>query len=188
MKKICLLVLGAFIALATSAQRTQLGLKGGLNIANFKDESFGTDSKLGFHVGGLAHIHLSRVWALQPEIVFSSQGAEYSFQTTKLNYVNLPIVLQYMTPTGFRIQTGPQLGIRAMHEIETNEGVELDRDVQVNKTDFSWTVGASYLTRSRLGFDARYNHGISDITKGDPGYEARNRVWQVGVFYQFKHQ
>ena len=51
--------------------------------------------------------------------------------------------------------------------------------------DFSWSFGASYVTMKGLGFDARYNHGISNINDV-PGNNYKNRVFQFGIFYQFR--
>src|ERR671938_526606 len=103
-----LLIHGAY------AQHAEFGIKGGVNFANLRnttaDNSIG--SKTGFNVGGLAHIHLTRAFAIQPEIVYSAQGAEYSNgDKLRLNYMNVPVLAQYMFGDGFRLQTGPQLGI-----------------------------------------------------------------------------
>jgi hypothetical protein len=53
-------------------------------------------------------------------------------------------------------------------------------------------VGASYITKSGLGFDARYGYGLTDISNTDNssgmGADINNLLIQVGLFYQFKHQ
>jgi hypothetical protein len=188
MKRILLAGAVLFVAHASFAQQphVEFGLKGGVNLANFKDESnSNTDSRTGFHVGGLAHIHLSRSWALQPELVYSTQGAEYGATKWKANYVNIPVLAQYMFGNGFRLQTGPQLGILAGSEVKTGN-TETDLDDVFKTTDVSWAFGASYLTRSGLGVDGRYNLGLTNVNKNE-NPELKNRVWQLGLFYQFKH-
>lgn len=166
----------------------QFGIKGGVNLANLKIENVADgDHRVGFHVGGLAHIHLSRQFALQPELVFSTQGREQKIANveykTKLSYINLPVLLQYMAGTGFRLQTGPQLGILVDAEAEAN-GTEADVDKSYKRPDLSWAFGASYLTNTGLGFDARYNLGLSNINDENAN-RITNRVWQLGLFYQF---
>jgi hypothetical protein len=56
--------------------------------------------------------------ALQPEAVYSSQGAKYTVNgaehTLSLNYINIPLQIQYMFDNGFRLQTGPQAGFLAV--------------------------------------------------------------------------
>jgi hypothetical protein len=169
-----------------SAQHVEYGIKGGVNFANIKDDAADSkaDSKTGFHLGGLAHIHLNRSWAIQPEIVYSTQGAEYNSGKLKLNYINVPVLAQYMFGDGFRIETGPQLGILTTSSYKVGNS-ETDID-NFSNADFSWAFGASYLTHSGVGIDARYNLGVTDVTKSS-STDFMNRVWQVGLFYQFKH-
>src|SRR5438874_1100662 len=115
MKKISLFFCTLFLAGALFAQNANIGLKGGLNVATIKvNGSNEWGSKLGFNGGLLAHVHLSPQLALQPEVVYSSQGAKYTItdgeHTLSLNYINIPLQLQYMFGNGFRLQTGPQVG------------------------------------------------------------------------------
>jgi hypothetical protein len=186
MKRIILLAVVAVAVQAVYAQKVQFGVKAGVNLANFNnDASPNSDSKAGLNIGALAHIHLSQQWAVQPEAVFSMQGAEYVNNKVKINYVNIPVLAQYMFANGFRLQTGPQLGILTSSKSKAGD-LEVDSDDYYTNTDFGWSFGAGYLTKSGLGVDARYNLGISDITRNEVN-DLKNRVWQFGVFYQFKH-
>jgi hypothetical protein len=177
-----------FLLLASSSfpqnRSAQLGLKAGVNIANFNDNINTKDPRIGFHGGLLVHVHVKPKLAIQPEIVYSQQGAEFSNGKQKLDYVNIPILIQYLFSNGFRLQTGPQIGILADAEFEENDGDEFDNDNGFKKTDGAWVFGLSYLSSSGLGVDARWNAGLSDITKG--GADVMNRVWQIGLFYQFR--
>jgi len=187
MKKIILSTLAVITSLTfVAAQQTHFGLKAGVNISSVDIED-GDDfgSKTGMHIGGLAHIHISRNFALQPELVYSMQGGEDGDEKLKLNYVNIPLLAQYMTNDGFRLQTGPQLGLLTSAKSEFGD-VEVNRKDDLSSVDFSWTFGAGYLFHSGFGIDARYNHGISNISD-DESFQARNRVFQIGLFYQFMH-
>ncbi|HZI54473.1 MAG TPA: porin family protein [Chitinophagaceae bacterium] len=190
MKRIlCTLSAIVLITCAVAAQQTHFGLKGGVNFSSVEiDDGEDYEGKTGVHLGGLAHIHITRHFALQPELVFSMQGGEDESENMKLklNYINIPVLAQYMTNEGFRLQTGPQLGILTSAESKFGD-VEIDSDDQVSTVDFSWAFGAGYLFRSGFGIDARYNLGISNISD-DESFEARNRVFQLGVFYQFMHK
>jgi hypothetical protein len=84
---------------------------------------------------------------------------------------------------GFRVQTGPQVGLLLNAKSEHNNA-EADIDNNYKKGDFAWTFGAGYLSHSGLGVDVRYNLGISNISKTTP--DVMNRVWQFGLFYQFR--
>ena len=176
-----LLIKGAF------AQHVQFGIKGGVNFANIANDAADNDAdtKTGFHLGGLAHIHLTRSFAIQPELVYSTQGAEYNNGKLKLNYINIPVLGQYMFGNGFRLQTGPQLGVLTTSEWKSGN-TETDVD-DFSNVDFSWSFGAGYVGKNGLGIDARYNLGLTDVTK-DRNNDFQNRVWQLGLFYQFKHK
>jgi len=177
-----------FVYVNATAQTThvEFGLKGGINAASIHNSSGNDfDSRVGFHVGGLAHIHVTTHFAVQPEIVYSLQGGEFGSTHRNLSYINVPVLAQYMTGGGFRLQTGPQVGFLVGANDET-EDVEVKIKDQLNTVDLGWAFGASYLTHSGFGVDARYNLGLSNINESD-AVKSKNRVFQAGVFYQFKH-
>ncbi|THU34188.1 PorT family protein [Niastella caeni] len=185
MKRIIISAFMLMLIHGAYAQHVQFGIKGGVNFANLRNDAAdeSADARTGFHVGGLAHIHITRAFAVQPEIVYSTQGAEYGNDKLKLNYINVPVLAQYMFANGFRLQTGPQLGILTTSEYESGN-TESDVD-DLSNADFSWIFGASYVGRMGLGVDARYNLGLTDVSKSRTT-DLQNRVWQIGLFYQFK--
>jgi hypothetical protein len=182
------------VACTASAQNVNIGVKAGLNVYTIHSDNDDADfnSMAGFHGGLLAHIHMSRQFAMQPEITYSSQGAKYTLGgddfKTKLGYINVPVMFQYMFDNGFRLQAGPQLGILVSAKGEDENGNSLDIKDQLNTAEFALGVGAGYVhVPSGFGVDVRYNLGISNISKDDDA-KAMNRGFQVGVFYLFKHK
>ncbi|HEY4148896.1 MAG TPA: porin family protein [Chitinophagaceae bacterium] len=185
------LLLGVFIAGAQNLHpHVEFGVKGGLDVSNVHEESStNPDSKASGYFGILAHIHLMPQFALQPELLFSGQGYSHTIAgttyRTSLNYVTLPLLVQFMFDNGFRIETGPQPGVLVAAHLKSG-GNSADEMKDFRNGDFSWVFGAGYLTRSGFGIDVRYNLGLTDITMGD-GNNMNNRVFAVGAFYQFKH-
>jgi hypothetical protein len=186
------LIVAVLTATAASAQNMNIGIKGGLNLYNIdNDNNSEYDTKIGYHVGLLAHIHLTRQFAVQPELVYSLQGAKYTVGgvESKLNlgYVNIPVLLQYMFDNGFRLQAGPQLGF--MLNAKTKIGdTKTDVKDQFKTVELGLAAGVGYVhTASGFGVDARYNYGLSDISESD-AVKSTNRGFQVGVFYLFKHK
>lgn len=181
-----------FFSATVTAQNVNIGIKGGLNIANLNDDN-GTqyDSKLGFNVGLLGHIHLAPQLALQPEITYSLQGAKYTVSNVETNinlgYINIPLNVQYMFDNGFRLQAGPQIGFLMNAKAETNN-VKTDIKDNLKTVDFGVTAGLGYVhPASGFGVDARYNLGLSDISESNAS-KLTNRGFQVGVFYLFQHK
>jgi len=192
MKKIILFGFASFLTAGLFAQEAKLGLKGGLNVSTLSNsQNSESGSKLGLNAGLLAHIHLSPSWSLQPEIMYSSQGAKYTVadgeHALNLNYINIPLLLQYNFDNGFRVQTGPQVGFLASVK-DKRDGAETGffTSDDFKSTDVSWSVGLGYLTYSGLGVDGRYNFGLSNIN--DAGSATlKNNVFQVGLFYLLNH-
>jgi hypothetical protein len=145
-------------------------------------------TKIGFNAGVLAHIHTgNEFWAFQPEAYYSSEGAKSksnSNVSTNLGYINVPILVQYMFNNGFRLEAGPQVGFLISAKNKVNDNSTDIKD-NLQSAVFSIPAGVGYLTSTGLGFDARYNFGISNFNKSTSGAKTRSNVFQFDIFYQF---
>lgn len=127
MKKLLLIFGVAVFTLSTQAQEVRLGVKGGVNFASVGGDDLGDiKGRTGFHIGGLVEIPVSDKFSVQPELLYSAQGAksEYSESfaemgmnisvkaTSKINldYINIPIMAKYYVIDGLAIEAGPQIG------------------------------------------------------------------------------
>ena len=183
MKNIILICCSLFFATVAFAQGSQFGLKGGVNISTIQWDIPNTsfDHRIGFYVGLLNHIHLSRQWAVQPEIQYSTEGVKQTVTsgvyTWKTDYVNIPVMLQYMFDNGFRIEAGPQLGLMVSSD---------DNDDIFKSTNVGVGFGLNYLTHSGVGIGGRYVLGLSKINEAAAA-EAKSRNIQLGLFYMFNN-
>jgi len=172
----------------------QFGAKAGLNLANIhvSPSEPGTSFKFNANVnaGGLAYIPLFNKLGLQPEVVYSGQGAkvESGNESGKYNigYINVPVLLKYKDPSGFFAEIGPQIGFLVNAKIKSS-GVSMDAKDVFKSTDVAGVFGIGYLSSLNIGVDARYNLGLTNIAKSGEETEtsAKNGVIQVGVFYMF---
>jgi hypothetical protein len=190
MKVLLGLFLSAILMTGTAnAQKVVFGIKGGLNVSDIRHSNdLRYDPVVGFHAGMLAHIHLTKRFALQPETFYSTGGANYksgpSDTRYNLGYIQVPVLLQYMFLNGLRVQAGPQLGFLVNAKSKTGDLKE-DFKNDLNTVDFGVTTGASYqVPHTGFGFDARINLGLTDINK-DGNIKSTNRGFQLGVFYLF---
>ena len=190
MKKTIIFLSSTFIIFTANAQKVYFGIKGGVNVSslNYNDNSE-RESKIGFHVGGLAHIHASNTWAIQPEILYSLEGAKSTLAGTNnevtynLNYINVPVLLQYFFHNGFRLEGGPQIGFLLSAKAKTGN-ISVD-DKSFESTSLSIPLGVGYLTSMGIGIDARYVFGLSNINDNENGATVQSNVFQFGFFYQF---
>ena len=181
-----------FAVTGVNAQHANLGIKGGLNVYNMhNDNGSKNDAMTGFHAGLLAHIHFTKTFALQPEFLYSRQGAKHNITDGgvahyDLDYLNIPVMFQYMFHNGFRLEAGPQVGF-LMKARQKSNGSETDLKPSLFKTDFSLGIGFGYIQpKSGFGFDARYNAGLTDITRGS--VKTTNMGFQLGLLYQMNHR
>ncbi len=190
MKKTILIAATFFALFSAKAQKAHFGIKAGMNASSLNSSPSNSDmqTKIGFNAGLLAHIHTSnKSWAVQPEIYYSSEGAKSKANSkakTNLDFLNVPVLVQYMFDNGFRIEAGPQVGFLLNAKSKVGS-TSTDVKNSFKKTNFSIPVGLGYLTSSGLGFDARYNFGISDLNNTNSGTKVHSNVFQFGLFYQF---
>lgn len=173
------------------AGHINIGIKGGVNIFNVHNNNSSMyDARVGYNFGLLGHIHLSSKFAFQPELVYSAQGAKYKIDnvTTKYNldYINIPLLIQYMFDNGFRIQAGPQAGFLISAKSKANNNTT-DNKNNLKTIDFGVSFGVSYVfPPTGFGIDARYNLGLTNINKNS-AVNSTNRGIQLGLFYIFGH-
>ena len=126
MKKILLSAVALMAFGFSNAQEVSYGVKGGLNLSNLAGDIEDTKSLLGAHVGAFAEIKITDKFSVQPELLFSMQGAkqEYTYfesfdgftieetekVTIKLSYLNLPIMAKFYATEKFSFEAGPQIG------------------------------------------------------------------------------
>jgi opacity protein-like surface antigen len=192
MKQLSMLVLAVMASVAVRAQSASFGLKGGLNLATLSvsQDSRDFQNRAGFFGGLFAHVPLGTQLAIQPEVVYSSQGTKYTDDDNfehnlRLNYVNIPVMLQAMVGRGFFAEVGPQIGflVGAADKIgDVETGAVTTKDFK--KNDVALGFGLGYSGMSGLGIGARYNLGLTDINNSGLSNNLKNNVLQIGLTYQ----
>ncbi len=216
MKKISLFALMLSTATVIFAQepvlrtkmaiKTRFGVKAGVNIANFKEESgfYGTPrAKTSLYAGVYANVPLgTNGFAFQPELGYVKGGSEINVKTSAvgaydfdqhLDYLTVPLMFQYKVPKGFYLEAGPQLGFLVDARIKQSSKPTFRPNGRnkewYDKFDLSAAYGIGYMSRIGLGISARYTMGLSDAIADDaPTYitgKARNTAWQFGLIYSF---
>ena len=190
MKKFFLLTIAVFSLNLVNAQRTHFGLKAGLNASTLKQKNQDNyDYKPGLHVGGLAHIHVTRQVAVQPEIIYSNQGGKLENSEVKhhVNYIAVPVIGQYMFGDGFRLQAGPQVGFLVGAKRQDQDDNKFNIKENYEAVDFSLAAGLSFVSTSGLGADFRWLFGLTNINDVPPRTPLKNNLGQIGIFYLFNY-
>lgn len=192
MKKIILSLFVLAATISVSHAQVSFGLKGGIGMFNFTGADAEGDykSKMGIMAGAYASIPVGETFAVAPELQFSGQGSKISESSVdakfNVNFLNVPIMLQYRNPSGFFAETGPQIGFLMSAKVEV-DGESEDYKEFFKSSAFSWGIGLGYKSSLGLGISARYNLSLNSIAKDDEGekIDIKNPGFQVGVFFEF---
>jgi hypothetical protein len=206
MKKISALALTCVTSFGLWAQDTStaktsnslgLGIKAGANFARLRTSDYtagfepDVSNKTAFYGGFLINIPLGKL-AVQPELLYNSVGASLDTSTggvsnkydQKLDYISLPIMLQWKFGGGLFIETGPQASL-----LISAKGHDVDNKDDFEQFDFAWGLGLGYESKLGLGINARYNYGLTNTLKNDTSNSSspglRNDVFSVGLFFIF---
>lgn len=197
MKKLilCAVLLIAGIS-SSNAQILKFGVKGGVNFANLNGGTEGIDydfkNKTGFYAGAVAEIKILPNFSLQPEAMFSSQGAASDVEGIddfNLDYISVPVMAKfYLITDRLSIEAGPQFSFlindsdAVFNEIVSDEMSERVEGQKPKSFDFAIAGGASLNIAGGLFAQARYTIGLTEISKNA---EAKNAVFQLGLGYMF---
>ena len=186
MRKIALLIALIIFGL-TQANAQNFGFKGGYNYSSFNGE-VAKDNTLkglsGFYVGALLELPLGDVLSLQPEVIYSRQGAawekDYNIpilgkgslkNDIKLDYLNIPVMAKVNLGPLF-LQGGVQFGF-LVGKPETSSTVngrrvteELDKDAYAS-FDFGVGAGLGVNLSQHFFIEARYTHSLTNALDPD---------------------
>ncbi len=185
-KSILTVFLLAVVSTLSFGQGFKFGPKAGLNVSNYTGGDFKSDALVGIHLGGLLSFGIGNTFSIQPEVLFSTQGAKIDDggvkEDFKTNYVAVPVMLKFRAPGGIYIEAGPQAAFK------TGENVKHQTIETFSKNlDLAVAGGLGFQAGFGLGIGARYVAGISkvgDFTKvGNINPDFKNSVIQVSLFY-----
>lgn len=176
-----------FLLSAWGATAQDFGVKAGVNATNMSNADLKT--KLSFHVGMFSEWQLNEFVSLQPEVVYSRQGARDKLTEDgkkvrtrlRMNYLNIPVLAKLYVLKHLSVDLGPQFGFVLDARYKQKDSIKSLKTKLTNykNFDFSWAMGASFRIDS-YDISARYNIGLTNMfTKSD----SKNRVFQVSLGY-----
>lgn len=183
MKKLMIAVVAIFVGTTAFSQEIDLGIKAGANFANITDAS-NLSNKTGFQAGIFGGIKFTDKVGIQADMLYSQQGAEFDGGEFDLTYINVPIVVKYYLFQGLNLQAGPQFGFIVEDKITFDVFGDISRKAKAEEFDMSAVVGAGYDFPFGVRLDARYNFGLTDVSK-DSGAEGKNSVFSLALGYSF---
>lgn len=191
MRKLLVLAVVILVAANVKAQMDiTIGPKGGFNVTNISN--WDTKNKFSMHVGGFAELRINDFFAVQPELLYSRQGArdkENGVKTRlRVNYLNIPILAKLYVLDELSVDLGPELGFALNGKYKIKDGDKTTTyklSSEVNTVAVNFAIGLSY-NWNEIMFSARYNIGLSNVLDKDAGGgNNKNHVFQLAVGYRF---
>ena len=202
MKKMILMAAMFATSVAAMAQHAvgsfTVAPKVGMTVANVTDFD-NSDSRIGFIGGVEGEYQATDLFSISGGIFYSMQGYKYDGSTeilgikangdvtTKLDYINIPILANVYVVKGLAVKLGIQpafnvnASVSGSYNVAGHSGKSDDYDIEAKSFDFSIPVGLSY-EYSNFVIDARYNWGL---TKVFDNADAKNSVFQLTLGYKF---
>ena len=152
-KTILITVLLLAASFNMQAQLFKLGIKAGLNYANqngsqitINNSNYTTSAITSYHAGLIAEIKLINSFSVQPELLYSTQGANYKNAVEEFNnelgYITMPVIAKINLNKVVSIELGPQVSFLLSEK--NNFNVK-----DANTFDFAekWTIVRLYIGR-----------------------------------------
>ena len=189
MKKLILMAVMALATVSSFAQHAvgtfTIQPKVGLNLANLTESE--ADLRVGLAAGAEFEYQVADIFSLSAGAIYSMQGCKNNIKgvdvTSKLDYINVPILANVYVVKGLAVKLGLQPGFNVTHKVSIDKGsTSGSTDIpDVKSVDLSIPVGLSYEINNFV-FDARYNFGV---TKIHDDADSKNSVFQFTLGYKF---
>ena len=167
------------------AQLVRFGIKGGANFSNFSGGVSGIDykSKTNWHGGAVLQIQVTDSFEIQPELLYSSQGAKIeNWDDVNLDYVSVPVLAKFaIMPSRLTLDVGPQFSFL----MDDSKGVWEDLTNGDGKTetfDFGVAGGLTLELSHHFWVQGRYVWGLSEVSRDA---ELKNSTFQLSLVYLF---
>lgn len=198
MKKLMMVAVMAICCLTANAQKTRhdagkitiqpmIGLSNGTIRGEYKTSS-GTvkydndDPRYGLAFGAEGECYFDNGWfSLSAGAMYMQQGCKVNSVTTKLDFINIPILANFYVAKGFALKVGLQPGFLIKAK---EEGV--DYKDMCNTFNLSLPVGLSYEFKNGITLDLRGVASMTNLIK-----DADNMKWyadggMLTVGYKFE--
>lgn len=189
MKRIIISAVLVFSAFIAGAQGISFGPKVGANITGISGLQFKNGYEFGYHIGGFAEIMLSEKIGIQPEVLWSQTALTPSSSVSdivstpfsqltkvKLNYITIPLLLNFRPTKFITFQVGPQYGILQ----DKKNSVATNVQSAFKAGDFSMLAGVQLKILSFRVY-GRYGIGLTNINDLSNQDAWKSKTLQLGV-------
>jgi hypothetical protein len=181
------------------------GIVAGANLATIDNHNFTHYYKVGANLGGIGYMRVSNETDLSLELLYSQKGRNTSALTgtnvpglefikmyDRLNYVEVPAMINYIDPLDDHFGVGLSYGrlLNYTESLVTDRNIHLiQSNYPFNKDDMELLAGAEIHLYKPLYLTLRYQYSIIKIRDLGPGNfsspGAHNNLWVLRLVYMF---
>lgn len=156
---------------------TLSGFDGDLSSIDREFSATFEDGNIGYFFGFFAGIPINKKLTFQPEFQFVQQGSKS--RELRIDYLQLPLALNYKLGDKLFANIGPQIGLRVWTPGDSNS---------IDTFDYSVFATLGYDINSSIFVEARYSLGLNDVVKSNITLESatgtiRNASFKNSYFY-----
>lgn len=198
MKKLMMIVVMAVACLTANAQNSRhsagsftlqpmLGLSTGTLRGEYRTNG-GTvrydndDPRVGLTIGAEAEYYTSTHWlTISAAAMYTQQGWEIKGQsTTKLDYINIPVLVNFYVAKGFALKIGLQPGFL----VSAKSGSTSVKD-DYNSFNLSLPIGLSYEFKNGITLDLRGAAAMTKVNERSDDFKWYSDCGMLTIGYKF---
>lgn len=180
------------------AQGFKAGLIGGLATTQISGDQLSGFNKAGIVAGGFVSTYLSPKFDVQMEIVYFQKGSrknadpenqDYTYYRLRLNYFEVPVLLQWKYSKRFVFEAGPTFGALLSTQEEDEYG-EFNTTFPFNKFELGLAGGMNVIIVKGLSFNARYEQSALPVREHVSGqtYRFNQGQYNSAIVFTFRYK
>lgn len=140
----------------------------GASASQIDGDKQGGFDKAGLVFGGSSNFKITENLSFQPEILWLQKGSKAdtfdiydpnAFYKWRLNYVSIPVLLNYKIQPKFTLQAGFTADFLIDAKVDAGSGFE-DRTDDLQRFDLNYAGGIEYRISKALAANARYQYSV----------------------------
>lgn len=145
------------------AQALHYGIKGGLSFTNYRDGSisgFDFQTTTNYHLGAFAELKVLGNLFLQPELLYSTKGAQFDVDgfdvRNQIGYISIPVLAKvFVNENSISMEVGPQFSFLASERNRIG--------TETASYEFGVVAGLGFRMTEMFYLQGRYILGVTDV-------------------------
>ena len=188
--KIKLIILIVFSSQIIFSQGFSGGLLGGLIVSQVDGDAYDGYRKFGIQAGAYSSYSFNDKWGFTMEFKYIQKGSSktdkkdpYSDFKIKLNYIDIPVLLNYNYNEKLIFGTGLSYGLLVNAEVQDGAGVVPEEYLSYHDYDINAIIQVKYFLNEYFWVDLKGAYSAIYINDSHP--KQSNNLFSMSLGYQF---